>query len=146
MADNPRALLPRHKSDADRVRAVVALGYPGVAPVLPDLLVWLQDANWPISRAVARFLVSVGEPVFASVRDVFAGTDGIWKYWCIELFVRALPRPLAASFRPDLQRLAYHPTAADRSEEVDERARAALAWLDAEPDPEPGSASDPAGT
>jgi hypothetical protein len=58
-------------------------------------------------------------------------TDGIWKYWCIELFVRVLPRATAESFRTDLQRLANHPTANDRSEEVDEQAREALAWLDA---------------
>jgi hypothetical protein len=144
MADDAREQLPRHKSDYERVRAVVALGYPGVAPVLPDLLVWLQDANWPISRSVARFLVSIGEPVDPFVREVFAGTDGIWKYWCIELFVRALPRAAAAAFRPDLERLAYQATADDRLQEVDERAREALAWLDAEPDAEPGAAPDPA--
>lgn len=130
MVDDLRNLLPRHKSDAERVRAVIELGYPGVAPILADLVVWLQDANWPISRAIGGFLVSVGEPVFPFIREVFNGTDGAWKYWCIELFVRRLPRATAESFRADLQRLAYHPTAADRSEEVDEQAREALAWLD----------------
>ena len=134
MADDPRELLPRHKCDSERVRAVVALGYPRVAPVLPDLLVWLQDANWPISGSVARFLASIGEPVFPFVREVFAGSDGIWKYWCIDLFVRALPRAGAEAFRPDLQRLAFHPTAEDHTQEVDERAQEALAWLDAERD------------
>ena len=134
MADDLRELLPRHKSDYERLRSVTALGYPAVAPILPDLLVWLQDANWPISRSVARFLVSIGEPVFPFVREVLTGNDGIWKYWCIELFVRELPRPLAESFRPDLLRLANDPTAEDRSEEVDDRAREALARLDAEPD------------
>jgi hypothetical protein len=127
------------------VRAVVTLGYPGVAPVLPDLLDWLRDANWPISPAVARFLVSIGAPVFPFVREVFAGTDGMWKYWCIERFVRALPRAAAESFRPDLQRLAYHPTAGDRSEEVDERAREALAWLDADQNVEPNATPDRGG-
>lgn len=140
MADDPRSLLPRHKSDYERVRAVIELGYPGVAPVLPDLLVWIQDANWPIARIVAGFLVSVGEPVFPLVREVFAGTDGVWKYWCVELFVRQLPRPLAETFRPDLRRLADHPTADDRSEEVDERAREARAWLDAENEAAPNPA------
>ena len=142
MAVDPRVPLPRHKSDSERVRTVVALGYPGVASVLPDLLTWLQDANWPISRSVARFLVSIGGPVFPLVREVFAGTDGTWKYWCIELFVRELPRPQAESFRLDLQRLAYHPTADDRSEEVDERAREAPAWLDTDQDAEPVAAPD----
>jgi hypothetical protein len=132
LTDDPRELLPRHKSDFERVRALVALGYPRVASALPGLVVWLQDANWPICDPVAQFLVSIGEPVFPFVHEVFAGTDGIWKYWCIELFVRVLPRAEAEAFRSDLQRLADQPTADDRSEEVDERSRAALAWLDAE--------------
>jgi hypothetical protein len=135
MAEDPRALLPRHKSDGERTRALSALGYPAVAPVLPELLHWLQDGNWPIARSVGRFLASIGEPVVPLVRRVFAGTDGIWKYWCIELFVRELPRAVAEQLRAELQRLAFHPTPDDHTEEVDERARKALAWLDAEQDP-----------
>jgi len=145
LADDPRELLPRGRSDFERVRALVALGYPHVASVLPDLVAWLQDANWPISDPVARFLASIGEPVFPFVHEVFAETDGIWKYWCIELFVRALPRAAAEAFRSDLQRLADQLTAKDRSEEVDERARAVLAWLDAEQETEPGAAPDRGG-
>ncbi len=141
MADDLREMLPRHKCDEERMRAVIVLGYPVVAPIIPDLLVWLQDGNWPISRSVAWFLASIGEPVFPYVREVFAGDDGIWKYWCIDLFVRSLPRSTAEAFRPDLQRLAFHPTTDDHSEEVDERARESLAWLDEDPTPTPPATS-----
>ena len=43
-----RALIPRNKHDLRRARVLVALGYPAVAPVLPELLEWLQDLNWPV--------------------------------------------------------------------------------------------------
>jgi hypothetical protein len=132
MSADLRDLLPRHKSDLERARAITTLGYPAVAPVLPELLEWLQDGNWPVARALVRLLTSVGEPLLPLVREVFSSADGAWKYWCIELFVRALPRPVAGHLRPELQRLAHHPTAADRVEEVDERAREALAWLNGE--------------
>jgi hypothetical protein len=33
-----RALIPRHNHDVWRVRLLAALGYPAVAPVLPELL------------------------------------------------------------------------------------------------------------
>jgi hypothetical protein len=131
MAVDPRSLLPRHKRDFEGASAIMALGYPAVAPVLAELLEWLQDCNWPISHTIARFLASIGEPVIPHIRRVFAGTDGIWKYWCIGRLVRAFPRELAEELRPDLQRLAYHPTADDCSEEVHEQAREALQWLDA---------------
>src|SRR3954454_25322905 len=56
MASDPRQLLPRDKLDVAGARAVIALGYPAVAPVLGDLLEWLQDCNWPVSRPIADFL------------------------------------------------------------------------------------------
>jgi Domain of unknown function (DUF5071) len=130
MAVDPRSLLPRHKSDGERVRALVDLGYPAVAPVLPELLTWMQDGNWPVSFGIGPFLAAIGEPVVPLVREVFAGTDGIWKYWCIERIVRAFPPDVAEQLRSDLERLARHPTPNDQSEEVDERAHEALAWLD----------------
>jgi Domain of unknown function (DUF5071) len=125
-----RALLPRHKCDCERAQAIIALGYPAVAPVLRDLLEWLQDCNWPVSHSIAPFLASVGEPVVPLIREVFRGNDDIWKYWCIERLIMGFPRTLAEEFRPELQRFAFHPTKQERSEELDERARAALEWLD----------------
>lgn len=126
-----RAQLPMHKSDFARTDAIIELGYPAVAPVIPQLLEWLQDCNWPISHRIARFLVEIGEPVFPFVREVFNGTDGTWKYWCIGRFIDELPIDQAAKLRPELQRLAYHPTPGDHSDEVDEMAREALKRLDA---------------
>jgi hypothetical protein len=125
-----RALLPRHKCDCERAKAIIDLGYPAVAPVLRDLLAWLRDCNWPVSHSIASFLVAVGEPTVPLVREVFRGDDDIWKYWCIERLIMGFPRKLAEQFRPDLQRFAFHPTSQERSEELDERAKAALVWLD----------------
>jgi len=125
-----RALLPRHKSDCERAKAIVALGYPAVAPVLRDLLGWLQDCNWPVSHSIAPFLASVGEPVVPLIREVFQGDDDIWKYWCIERIVMGFQRDVAEQLLPDLQRIAFHPSITEQGEEVDEQAKAALEWLD----------------
>ncbi len=133
MPVDPQSLVPRHKSDFERARAAAAAGYPAVAPVLPELLEWLGDGNWPVSRPLAALLASVGEPVIPLVRKVLAPTqtgEEQWKYWCVELLVRSLPRRLAEELRPELERLAYRPTREEQSEEVDGRAREALRWLD----------------
>ena len=132
MSADLRPQLPHHKSDFARTDAIIALGYPAVAPVIPQLLEWLQDCNWPISHRIARFMVEIGEPVIPVVCEVFNGTDGTWKYWCIVRFVNELPIAQAAKLRPELQRLAYHPTPSDHSDEVDEVAREALMRLDAD--------------
>jgi hypothetical protein len=124
-----RALLPRHKSDCERAHAIIAVGYPDVAPVLRDLLGWLRDCNWPVSHPIAPFLASVGEPVAPLIWEVLQGNDNIWKYWCIDRLIMDFPQEVAEQFRPELHRLAFHPTTQERGEELDERAKAALDWL-----------------
>jgi hypothetical protein len=119
-------LLPRHKSDFDHAQAIVELGHPAVAPVLRDLLTWLQDGNWPISRPIGTFLVSIGEPMIPLIREVFQGNDTIWKYWCIDRLILEFPKELAEQFRPELERFAYQPSVDEKHEELDERAQVAL--------------------
>jgi HEAT repeat protein len=128
-----RALLPRHKSDCERAQAVVALGYPAAAPVLRELLAWLQDCNWPVAHAIAPFLASAGEPVVPLIREVLRGDDDIWKYWCLGRVVMGFRKDVAEQLRPDLRRLAFHPSLGEQREGVGEQAKAALAWLDEGP-------------
>lgn len=122
--------MPRHKCDCERAQAITALGYPAVAPVLRELLQWIQDCNWPVSYPIARFLASVGEPVAPLVWEVLRGNDADWKYWCIDQIIAGFPREVAEQFRGELQRLAFHATDAERLSELDERARAVLGRLD----------------
>lgn len=129
MASDPRQLLPRDKLDVVGARAVIALGYPAVAPVLPDLLEWLQDCNWPVSRPIGDFLASLPEQMAPLVWGVLRGKDDIWKYWCIVRLIRAMPPDIAEQFRGELTRLAEQPTRAEHLEELDEVAQAALRSL-----------------
>jgi hypothetical protein len=123
---NPRDLLPRNKGDLANARAVVASGYPAVAPVLPDLLKWLQDCNWPVSRPIGDLLASIPEQMSPLIWNVLRGDDYIWKYWCIVRLISIMPPGIAEQFRPELTRLAEKPTAAERAEELNEVAGDAM--------------------
>ena len=46
------SMLPTHKADVSRAEALVVLGYPGVAPVLPVLMDWMQDPEWPVAQVL----------------------------------------------------------------------------------------------
>jgi hypothetical protein len=129
MAVDPRELLPRDKRDLDNARAVAALGYPAVAPVLPDLLEWLQDCNWPVSRPIGDFLASLPHQMAPLIWGVLRGNNDIWKYWCIVRLISVMPPEIAEQFRPELTRLAERPTRAEHSEELDEVAQDALHTL-----------------
>ena len=126
MLPDPHQFLPRHKSDIERARAAVALGYPAVAPILPDLLEWLQDCNWPISRPIGDFLASIPEAVAPHIWNVLRGDDLIWKYWCIVRLISTMPSHVAEQFRAELTRLSEQPAPREREEELDEVAAEAL--------------------
>lgn len=40
-----RELIPVHKSDYERVEKLKKLSLKDINPILPDLMVWLQDQN-----------------------------------------------------------------------------------------------------
>ena len=124
-----RKLLPRDKTDLASARAVIELGFPAVEPVLPDMLEWLQDCNWPVSWPISEFLATLPEPMVPLVWNVLQGDDHIWKYWCILRIIRAMPPSIAEQFRPELNRLAEVPSVAERLELLDEVAKDALRTL-----------------
>jgi hypothetical protein len=125
------ALLPRHKQDIERAHAILALGYPAVAGVLPDLMSWLQDYNWPVARIIALLLASIGRPVLPEIRHVLDSGDDIWKYWTLTCVVDEFAPDLIAELRPELERLTLRPTPGERGEEVDQKAQELLDRLQA---------------
>ena len=114
--------VPADKSDIDTAQAAVAAGYPTVAPVLADLIEWLQDYNWP----VAQVLASIGRPMIEPIEHVFTTDDKIRKYWMIVCLIEN-NEALFEHFKSKLIRMATSPTQIEKHEELDEVARDALA-------------------
>jgi hypothetical protein len=119
------AYIPRDKHDTQAVDAAIRAGYPTVAPVLRELLEWLQDANWPVARPLAPFLAGIGVALRPHVEPALQGDDNVWKYWLLTLVV-AESEALAHVLAPTLARLAGTPTAAEREEDVDQAAQAII--------------------
>jgi hypothetical protein len=124
-ADDLKWLVPRSKFDRDRVQAVIALGYPAVGPILPQLLEWLRDMNSPVAGPLSSFLTGIGAPLAPHLRNILNGDDGTWKYWIIGGVIGD-SRIFFDLFKDDLRRIAFEPTANERLEEADQRAREVL--------------------
>jgi hypothetical protein len=125
MPSDASALVPRDKFDVVRAEAAVAAGYPAVGPVLPSLLEWLQDMNWPVARVLAPFAASIGAPLESNLREILSGPDLVWKYWIISQVIAKSPE-LQRIFRAELHRLVEHPTEPELREELNEVAQEAL--------------------
>lgn len=122
--------LPRSKNDIDRARQIAKFGFPDVAPVVPELLEWLQDGNWPVSRVLSPFLVSLGHSILPELRTVLRGQDAVWKYWCLSLVIAHLPMESLIELRDDIRQLAEQPSTDEIREEVDHLAKQVLIELE----------------
>ena len=79
-----REMLPKHKCDMEAAKKIVALGYPAVKPVLDEILVWMQDINWPVTLFhFLAFLRTIGMPLLPHLKKILATDDDWWKYWII---------------------------------------------------------------
>jgi hypothetical protein len=125
------SLIPTGKLETAKAERLVALGYPAVEPVLPQLLEWVQDLNWPVARVFQPLLVSVGAPLAPFVRTVLATSDDSWKHYVLIGIVGASTE-LALALRQDLERLARSPTPGEVAEEVRDVAAEILQSLDSE--------------
>ena len=124
-------LIPQDKHDVARVEAAIKVGYPKVAPILPELLEWLQDINWTVARPLAPFLASIGEPLTPHIRYIFETDDHIWKYWVLSYVVAESPE-LTKAFRPEIEKFANSATEDERAEGLDEIAQEILVKLNGE--------------
>ena len=119
--------VPVGKLDMAAIDRAERAGYPAINDVLPNLLEWVQDANWPVAMPTAKLLGKAGTEIVSPIRQALQSDDGIWKYWIITLILSDLPDEVFNLLRQDCARLAQNPSADDRVEEVDIEAAAILA-------------------
>lgn len=120
--DNQDIYLPRDKHDFERVNQLQTLESSIMIALIPNLVEWLQDINWPISTEIATILLRYPEETIPHIKDVLKSNDDIWKEWSLRYFVKELPKHLIKKFQPELIRIANTPTKGELLEEVNETA------------------------
>jgi hypothetical protein len=96
-------LLPENKHDTAKAAALVALGFPQVEPVLPQILEWLQDMNWPVARVLEPLVADIGLTLAPHIRTILETGDDIWKYHSLQAIRQS--SELIEVLRPELERL-----------------------------------------
>ncbi|NOU82167.1 DUF5071 domain-containing protein [Paenibacillus sp. LMG 31459] len=119
-------LLPRDKHDFERVHELNKLDKQDLIPLIPELLQWLQDINWPIAEEISNLLLTVPKETVPYIEEVLNGGDDIWKTWCLQFYVSQLPEEFRHSLEKQIQRIAYNPTKGEELEEVHITARELL--------------------
>ena len=123
MMSELESCIPGSKHDIEAVERARNAGYPAINPILPDLLEWLQDMNWPVAAPVADLLRGAGMEIVPPIRAIFAGEDHVWKYGLLMNLIPRLDASVRGALDDDIARMAKHPTQAECLEEVDIAAR-----------------------
>lgn len=79
--------IPTDKLDITAAEKAIKLGHPKVEKILPILVAWLQDLNWPVAQTLEPFISRIGEPLKPVVQDVLKTNDDVWKYWVLTCLV-----------------------------------------------------------
>ena len=108
-------LIPKNKFDQETVDKLEKLSFDQLRPIVPQLLEWLQDMNWPIARPVADILEPYIDKIIPEIIKIFKTDDGMWKYWMV-IFVRNTTDPLLIA---EIERIAKFPTRDEIEDEVD---------------------------
>jgi hypothetical protein len=108
-------LMPSEKTETAQAMKLVALGYPVVAPVIAEMLEWVEDASWPVAVIFLPFLARIGAPLVPHVRYVLQSQDEQWKRVVLDHIV-SQSGDLSHGLSVDLLRLVDAPTDAERAE------------------------------
>ncbi|MGV7115072.1 DUF5071 domain-containing protein [Paenibacillus kyungheensis] len=127
-------LIPESKFDFGAIQRLQQLEPQQLIPILPELLVWLQDINWPVAIPMSKILLTVPDEIVPHVRDVLHTDDTEWIEWCLQYIVGFLPVALIRKLEPEIRRIADSPTQWEYATESHITAREILDTLDYDPE------------
>lgn len=89
-------------NDEAAAEVLKKIGYPRVGKYIYELLIWLQDINWPGSYIIADLLVEIGKPIIPHIKTAFKEYDSIWHFWILTYVVSRLSNNLIKELEPEL--------------------------------------------
>ena len=123
-------LIPKDKFDTSPFDSLMTLTDDAIEPLIPKLLIWIQDMNWPVAPHVIKVLAKhckVTEKYILSLLKP-EQKDDIWKHNIIRYLLYEWPSfPDDELIMSEIVRISECPTEGEKEELVDE---AALKYLD----------------
>jgi hypothetical protein len=122
-------MIPKDKFDLAAIEQLRQADAVEVVPLLPSLLVWLQDFNWPVAEPMLNVLLKYPTELTPHVEQVLLGDDDMWIYWCLTKIVPELPFYSKMVLAERVQKLAEQPKT-QWNEDIVEAAQQALISFD----------------
>jgi DNA-binding cell septation regulator SpoVG len=78
------------------------IGYPRVKAIIPELLQWIQDMNWPGAEEIVDLLITIDDEIVPHVKQVLRSRDGIWIVWLLTEVASKWNKDLLGRIKEDL--------------------------------------------
>ncbi len=125
-----RGYLPKDKMDLDSVAHLKTLSSNELIPLLPDLIEWLQDINWPVASELSKLLMPMEDELIPHIKEIVNSNDSQWKYCILSNLVRNFTTMNKVRLKDELMRLSINPSNEDIEEEIDNLAKEILNSMD----------------
>ncbi|WP_203332927.1 DUF5071 domain-containing protein [Planococcus beigongshangi] len=112
-------LLPNDKFDVEQAKKLKDLDRSQVLLLLPDLIGYTKDINWPVAPIAVETLLMFPTEIVPSVQAVLAGNDDNWKWFLLTCIVSELPLDSKLHFKEYLVKVSETPTKSEMAEELD---------------------------
>lgn len=109
-------LIPKDKGDYKTAQNLKNYSVAELKPIIPNLLEWIQDMNWPISGIVAEYLADNFSEIENEIYPILNANDDIWKWNIINSFKDLIENEENISV---IKRIAENPTEMEKDEELD---------------------------
>jgi hypothetical protein len=117
---NLNKLIPENKFDIEKVELLKDLSFEEIEPIIPKLLEWLQDGNWPVSRPLGDYLRTLpAEKLGPYLIDVLKRNDYEWNYFLIAILGNKVNGVQYQPFLNEIYRIANNPTEIEKMCDVD---------------------------
>lgn len=124
--DSIKDLIPKDKFDVSSFDQLMALSDDEIGEIIPEILKWIQDMNWPVAPSMIKVLAShrAATEKYLPVLLKPEQKDDEWKRNIIMyLLVEWTSYPVDDHLSSEIKRIAENPTDGEREELADKAAQ-----------------------
>lgn len=114
-------LVPKNKFDFSGIEKLRMLSDEEIAPILPELLEWMKDMNWPIAKEMPELLSKHQKMITPCIIEALQPEqlECDWKNFIIWDLLPMLDKQYLVMIKPCLERIVKKPTQGEIFEKTD---------------------------
>lgn len=101
--NNLEHYLPKDKSDIESLILLKKLTYSELEQLLPELLTWTQDINWPIApKIIDELFIPLGKELVPWLKPILLSKEYDWIETVLSHLVRKLEKEVVYELKDEL--------------------------------------------